>query len=392
MENLEAFYGGAAGGGKSDGLLMGALQYVDVSGYSALLLRRTYADLALPGALMFRSHEWLDESDAKWKDVDKTWVFPSGATVSFGYLDGANDHFRYQSAEFQYIAFDELTQFGDFQYRYLISRLRRLKGSEIPIRMRAASNPGGIGHEWVKQRFITEGISASRPWIPANLDDNPHLDRDLYVQSLEKLDPVTRAQLLKGDWSVRAEGGKFRREWMEIVERPPEGCRWVRYWDMAAAAVKGNNDPDWTVGVLIGRDSDNIYYLKDIRRFRESPQVTEALIKNTAQLDGKSTNVYMEQEPGAAGIHLIDYYRRKVLEGYAFYGDRPTGDKVVRSNPVSSQAEAGNLKLVRGEWILTFLDEVEIFPNGAHDDQVDAMSGAMQILMSCKDEARITWI
>jgi len=371
---------------------MGALQYVDIAGYSALLLRKTYADLALPGALMSRSHEWLGESDAKWKDVDKTWIFPSGATVSFGYLDGTNDHYRYQSAEFQYIAFDELTQFSDFQYRYLISRLRRLKGCEIPIRMRSASNPGGIGHEWVKQRFITEGISASRPWIPATLDDNPYLDRELYAQSLEKLDPITRAQLLKGDWSARAVGGKFQREWMEIVEKPPESCRWVRYWDMAAAEVKGNNDPDWTVGALMGRDSENIYYLKDIRRFRESPQVTEALIKNTAQLDGKSTNVYMEQEPGAAGIHLIDYYRRKVLEGYAFYSDRPTGDKVTRANPVSSQAEAGNLKLARGEWILTFLDEAEMFPNGAHDDQIDAMSGAMQILMSYKDEVRITWV
>ncbi len=83
---LEALYGGAAGGGKSDTLLMAALQYVHIPGYSALVLRRSYADLALPGAIMDRSHEWLRGTDARWNDRDKTFSFPSGATLTFGYL------------------------------------------------------------------------------------------------------------------------------------------------------------------------------------------------------------------------------------------------------------------------------------------------------------------
>src|SRR4051812_48713519 len=81
---LEAFYGGAAGGGKSDALLAGALQYVDVPGYAALLLRRTFSDLALPSALMARAHEWLGPTNARWNDTTKTWTFPSGASVTFG--------------------------------------------------------------------------------------------------------------------------------------------------------------------------------------------------------------------------------------------------------------------------------------------------------------------
>ncbi|GAF75153.1 unnamed protein product, partial [marine sediment metagenome] len=93
----EAFYGGAAGGGKSDALLMAALQYVDVPDYAAILFRRTYADLALPGALMDRAGEWLGGTEAHWSGQDKRWTFPSGATLTFGYLDTDADRYRYQS-------------------------------------------------------------------------------------------------------------------------------------------------------------------------------------------------------------------------------------------------------------------------------------------------------
>ena len=129
----EALYGGAAGGGKSDALLMAALQYVSVPSYAALLLRRTYADLSLPGALMSRAFEWLIPTDARWKSSEKTWVFPSGATLTFGYLDHSGSEYRYQSSEFQFIGFDELTQFRESQYRYLFSRLRRLADDSVPL-------------------------------------------------------------------------------------------------------------------------------------------------------------------------------------------------------------------------------------------------------------------
>lgn len=382
----EAFYGGAAGGGKSDALLMGALQYADQPGYAALLLRRTFAQLSKPGALMDRANEWLRPTAARWRDTEKTWIFPSGAKLAFGYLQHEEDKRQYQSAEFQYIGFDELTEFTETMYTFLFSRLRRLEGVEIPLRMRSASNPGGMGHEWVKQRFLIEGERSGRIFVPARLDDNPYLDQEEYVGSLMELDPVTRAQLLSGDWEVRPEGKLFHRSWFEIVDAAPAVCRWVRYWDLAATAEKPGKDPDWTACALVGRSEEGLYYAQDVQRLRDTPRAVENLVRQTAALDGTKVAIRMEQEPGSSGVIVTDHFLRKVLPGFDFKGVKSTGDKVERARPVSSQAEAGNIKLVRGPWIGAFLDELTQFPQeGVHDDQVDALSGAMAELFKPRE-------
>ena len=380
----EALYGGAAGGGKSDALLMAALQYVHVPGYAALLLRKTYADLALPGALMSRAIEWLAPSDAQWKGAGKEWVFPSGATLTFGYLDTENSHFRYQSSEFQFIGFDELTQFRETQYRYLFSRLRRLEGQTVPLRMRAASNPGGVGHEWVRERFIdVDKEEESRLFIPATLSDNPYLDRDTYLNSLSQLDPITRQQLLHGDWTARQAGGMFQREWLPLVEElPVQINKSVRYWDLAATVPRAGVDPDYTAGVRVDYGADGLYYIVDIKRARGTPADIEALIYQTAMLDGGKTHSVIEQEPGASGVNTIYHYVTRVLKDFTVRGQRASGSKVERAGPVSSQTEVGNVRMLRGAWIGPFLDEVEAFPVGSHDDQVDALSGAFMVLRS----------
>lgn len=381
------FYGGAAGGGKSDALLMAALQYVDIPGYAAIIFRKNYSELTLPGALLDRSREWLSKFQSQgvvWKEQEKTWHFPSSATISFGYLDNATDMYRYQGAEFQFVAFDELTEFSEKAFKFLYSRLRRLETSEIPLRIRAASNPGGVGHDWVKQRFITEGLEKGRIFIPARLDDNPYLDRGSYTQSLNQLDPITRQRLLLGDWSARDTGNLFKREWFDIVEAAPAGIRWIRYWDMAATEATKGKDPDYTAGCKIGRDGQGKFYIADMRHLRASPQGVEALVKQTAILDTTATKIYIEQEPGAGGKTLIDYYIRQ-LAGYSITPDRPATDKVTRAAPASSQAEAKNILLIRGAWIGDFLDEVEAFPNGSHDDQVDTMSAGLGILTGTAD-------
>lgn len=225
---LEALYGGAAGGGKSDALLMAALQYVDVPSYNAILFRKTYADLNLPGSLIPRSHEWLTGTDAKWNENDSRWTFPSGATLSFGYMRNDEDRHRYQSAEFQFVGFDELTHFSKLQYTYMFSRVRKPKDlsaknplSQVPLRVRAASNPGGRGHLWVKMRFVKKvgerddepfdqklgkHIPHERVFIPARLRDNPSVDEESYTQALEQLDEATQAQLIEGDWDAREPG------------------------------------------------------------------------------------------------------------------------------------------------------------------------------------------
>lgn len=213
---MEAFYGGAAGGGKSDALLRAALQYADVPGYKALLFRRTFPELSQPSGLIDRAHEWLT-GKAHWNETKHRWTFPSGALLEFGYLQHTNDKYRYQGAELDFIGFDELTHFEEADYRYLFSRLRRAEGSLIPPRVRSASNPGGPGHRWVKRRFIeklpdpedpsdTLEKCAERIFIPAKLPDNPGIDQDAYREALEQLDPQELAQLLDGDWDARPPG------------------------------------------------------------------------------------------------------------------------------------------------------------------------------------------
>lgn len=363
---------------------MAALQYVDVPGYAALLLRRTYADLSLPGALIDRSMEWLSDTDAHWNPQNKQWSFPSGAVVAFGYLENERDKYRYQSSEFQFIGFDELTQFTQSQYTYLFSRARRRANLPVPIRVRAGSNPGGVGHEWVRQRFILDGHTKDRLFIPARLDDNPHLDRVAYLEALSELDYVTRARLELGDWNVSEIGGLFKRDWFKgIVDAPPCAItERVRYWDLAGTEPNDNNpDPDYTVGVLMGKGEDGKYYVLDVRYTRQSPRNVEALVKQTADTDGKATRIYIEQEPGSSGVALIDHYRTRILDGYAMWGIRPTGDKVTRARPLSSRAEAGDIVLVRGAWNHWYLDLVCAFPqSGAHDDPVDGSSGAYEQL------------
>lgn len=380
----EAFYGGAAGGGKSDALLMAALQYVDVPGYSAILFRKSYADLSLPGALMDRAHDWLGGTDAKWNGETKTWSFPSTATLVFGYMENEKDKYRYKSAEFQFVGWDELTQFFITQYVYMFSRLRRLAGSNIPLRVRSASNPGDIGHEFVKQRFMVEGREHGRIFIPAKLSDNKHLDQIEYEKSLMNLDPITRAQLLRGDWTARQAGGIFKREKFKMIDARPVGLKLIRYWDKAATAPDptDKNDPDYTVGVLMGRDEDGRFVICDVRRKRGAPAETEALVLQTARVDGQAVPIVQEQEPGSAGIEAIDHFSRKVLVGFTFHGDRVTGDDngAIRCGPFSSQVDAGNVSLVRGPWNSDFLDECEAYPVG-HDDQVKAAAGAFTKLV-----------
>jgi predicted phage terminase large subunit-like protein len=257
---------------------MGALQFMDVPGYSALVLRRTYADLSLPGALMSVAFEWLSNTGAKWEASTHTWHFPSNATLTFGYLQDAQDKFRYQSSQFSYVAFDELTQFGMTDYLYLFSRLRRESISKIPIRMRSASNPGGRGHSWVKQRFLSDDAAQQgRKFIPSRLGDNPYLDTASYAASLQNLDPITRRQLLDGDWSDYG-GGHYRPyEWPRFQFRGDAyvlpGNRVVpaaELWRFCVVdpATDSKRSSDFTAAMLLGVAPRGELLILDVLRER----------------------------------------------------------------------------------------------------------------------------
>jgi len=381
--SLEALFGGAAGGGKSSALLMAALQYVDVPGYSAILFRRTFADLSLPGALMDRFKSWMDQyDDIHWNANSYVATFPSGARISFGYLNNTNDYLRYKGSEFQFIGMDEVTEIRESDYRYLFSRLRRPASgplAQVPLRMRAASNPAP---NWVRQRFIVEGSKDGRVFIPSKLTDNPGIDAVSYRLALQALDPIERRRLEMGDWWATTLGSLFDRTSAVIID-PTElpqlmsSARICRFWDLAATEPSFSNpNPDWTVGTLMMFDQ-GIAYILDVRKARVKGEKVEQLIAQTAYEDGHAVPIRMEQEPGSSGKALVDQYARYVVPGYDFQGIRSTGDKLTRARPFAAAFANGNVRVVRGPWLSEWLDELSSFPEACdHDDQVDSAVGA----------------
>lgn len=393
LEQPEALYGGAAGGGKSEALLQGATQDVDDWPVSALLLRRSYRDLDKPGGLMFRAREWFTGTKAHWDGINYRWVFPSGATINFGYLDHEGDELKFQSSEYQYVGFDELTHFPEYQYVYLFSRMRRLKGSPVRLRMRGGTNPGGPGHEWVRKRYnLPQGPppGSNRVFISATLDDNPFLQRDEYKQGLQQLGDVTRAQLLAGDWSATSTGGYFEAGNFRLCgwdEVPPasEFAAIVRYWDFAATEVSElNPDPDYTVGLKIGivpRGSSDPtlpdWYVLDVERFRGNPGTVEQRVAAAALRDGPRVVQWLEQERGSAGKHLFRHYNTNVLTQSTSRPLYATGTKEARAAVAAARANEGRIFLVDGPWIDDFVAECAVFPLGGHDDQVDGLSNGI---------------
>lgn len=376
----EFLYGGAAGGGKTDVLLMTALQYVHVPNYSALVLRRTFPQLNKADSILSRAHAWLRNTDARWEAMHNRYVFPSGATVEFGYLQYFKDVYQYDSSAYQTIVWDELTQFTEDQYRFLFSRLRRLKDSTVPLRVRGGTNPGGVGHLWVKERFI-KNRNAQRLFLHALLSDNPHIDRIAYLSSLAELDPITRRQRELGDWDARREGTIFKREWFDrFVDRAPGENYRIRFWDLAAtekkAGAKGK-DPDYVVGTLLGRDRVSRFYIEDVRRGQMKPSDVERLILNTARMDGRGIKLRIEQEPGASGKMLVDSYVR-ALPGYDVKGIRSSGPKLSRWMPFAAQCQAHNVSIVNGPWVHDWFEEMTNLgmDENEHDDQADSVSGA----------------
>lgn len=373
-------------------LLIAALQYVHVPGYAALILRKRYKDLSLPGALMDRANQWLRNTDAHWDDKNKTWTFPSGAKLVFGYIATENDKYQYQSAEFQFIGFDELTQFPESQYTYMNSRLRKLKTSDIPLRIRSASNPGGTGHDWVKEKFVNTTEKRGHVYyspdkdvvfVPATMYDNSYLDLDSYEVSLSKLDHVTRAQLKDGNWDVTFNGNMFKKHWFKVVEDYPHHGTFVRYWDLA-----GSENPtdkhDQTAGSLVCT-YQGMNYIIDIVADRLTPGGVEDLILQTATMDGPRVPIVIEREPGSGGPNTIHNYKTRILKGYTVSGDVKNGalsSKIELARNLSAAAEHGNVCIVRGDWNKDFLKEMVAFPTkGVHDDLVDVATGGYNHLM-----------
>ena len=173
-------------------------------------------------------------------------------------------------------------------------------------------------------------------------------------------------------------GGMFQRSDFGIVDAVPAGGKRVRAWDFAASQQKAGRQPDWTVGLRMLMVHDT-FYVEDVVRGRWSASDVETRLKNTASQDSQAVTVRMPQDPGSAGKSDAET-KVKLLKGYSAVVKPVTGDKATRARPASAQAEAGNVKLVRGPWNDVFLSEVCSFPNSAFDDQVDAFADALNEL------------
>ena len=216
-DEKDVLYGGAAGGGKSYAMLVDPLRYAHKKAHRALILRRSMPELR---EMIDKSRELYPQAfpGAKFREVEKLWNFPSGAKIEFGFLERDADVYRYQGQAYSWIGFDEITHLPpEFSWNYLASRLRTTDPT-IKTYLRCTANPGGVGSQWVKKRYVdsydynksfigSDGLT--RKFIPAKLADNPYLAEDgVYEQMLKSLPPTQRQQLLEGNWDV-AEGAAF---------------------------------------------------------------------------------------------------------------------------------------------------------------------------------------
>jgi hypothetical protein len=217
---FEVLYGGAAGGGKSECLVMEATRHISFPDYRALLLRRTFPQLQ---EIIDRCFRWYTAIDpgAFYKVTEHRWYFSTGATIQLGHMQHEKDKYNFQGKEFHFIGLDEVTQFLESQYTYIFSRCRSTN-PQIPCRIRSTANPGGPGHAFVYERFNIRDkdrwgfpskdkkTGLSKIFIPAKLADNPTLaeaDPD-YVRRLMALPEIERKRLLDGNWDY-AEGVTF---------------------------------------------------------------------------------------------------------------------------------------------------------------------------------------
>lgn len=416
LPHKEAFLGGAALGGKSEALLFLALQHTDNPDYKGIVFRRSYQDMQLPSAILQRCKQWLRpylaSGEVKYRpSANHTFKFPSGAELAFGYLQNIDDERRYASSEYHYIAFDELTHFYEYQYEFLFSRLRRSATCTIPIRMRSASNPGGVGMRWVRDRFMIKYDEKSRmflgnnpdaPFIPSFYTDNPYMNTEEYGQTLDKLGKVERERLKYGNWDI-SEDAIFDKHWFtnryttkftgdHVIYHLPSYEHGLKYWekdkiyvfttvDCAASVKTGINgksfqkdrDPSWSVISTWGITPDyNILWL-DIDRFQSSiPYLIERIFTNHHKWNPVFTLI--EKNGPGEGVCAAC-----IKKGLPVKPEMTKHDKLMNSTVAQLKAQNGMLWLPKqAHWLEDLEDEIFTWTGHQNDvcDQIDTMSTA----------------
>ena len=295
----EALYGGAAGGGKSDALVIEALRQVAIPHYRGLIVRKTYPQLSELIDKTMRYYRPVFPK-AKYNGSTHTWTFPSGAKIIFGSMHRQQDKYNYQGKAYDFIGFDELTQFTWEEYSYLLSR-NRPNGPGTRVYTRATANPGGVGHGWVKARFITpappntrivEKVKVQTPeqgeimqqrtriFIPSNVFDNKALlsNDPRYIGTLAALPEAERKALLYGDWDSFS--GQVFTEWRNDPKHYQDQ-RWThviepfpipKHWKIWRGYDFGFSKP-FSVGWYAADEEGRIYRIKELYGYTGTPDV-----------------------------------------------------------------------------------------------------------------------
>ena len=421
-------FGGAAGGGKSFGLLLSPLRHKNVKGFGCTIFRRNFNQIFSQGGLWDESLKMYQGirgavpqmSLGRWKFCDK-----DGNTISsvkFAHIERDEELHKWQGSQICEIGFDELTHFSEKAFFYMLSRNRSTCG--VTPFVRATCNPDADSWVakfiawWINQEtgypipersgkirwFIRRNETLywantkeelweqfnlktererleprSVTFIMSQLKDNQELLKvnPQYEANLMALSLVERERLLNGNWKIRAASGLYfkRTQLGEILERVPEDViQWVRCWDLAATEKTDKGDPAFTAGVLIGKRKNGRYIVADVVNKQMAAADVRQTIKLTAQSDRaayKRVRIRLPKDPGQAGKEQAESYI-KFLSGFDVTTVAETGSKEARAEPMAAQWQAGNFDLLYGPWNEEYLLQLENFPDSTFKDMVDA--------------------
>lgn len=433
-------YGGAAGGGKSYGLLLSALRYKNVPGFGCTIFRRNFNQIFSQGGLWDESMKIYSGirgaqpqmSLGRWKFCNKDGQIVS--TVKFAHIERDDELNKWQGSQICEIGFDELTHFSEKAFFYMLSRNRSSCG--VTPFVRATCNPDAdswvakfidwwidpdTGYPipersgklrwfirrdeilhwantkeelWETFNLSTEEEKAeprSVTFIMSRLQDNKELLKvnPQYMANLKALSIIERERLLHGNWKIKAAAGLFfKRTQTSIIEAVPSDIQFFcRAWDFAATEDNGSGDADYTAGVLLGIRKDKTLVVLDVLNQRIKASDVQKLLYNTSVIDRKKYSgkytVVIPQDPGAAGKIVAQAYV-KLLTGFSVKVIPVTGSKQLRATPFAAQWQNGNVSVLSADWNDMYLAQLESFPESKHDDMVDASSDAFNELTTSK--------
>lgn len=425
-------YGGAAGGGKTYGLLLDALRHKNRPGFGEVIFRKNSIQIYNEGGLLdesLRMYSGIKGAELK-RSPRPQWTFNGKGKVSFAHIDGDDDLKKFQGSQMAAIGFDELTHFTESQFFYMLSRNRTTCG--IKPYVRATCNPDADSWvakfiEWwidpdtgypIKERsgkirwmirrnetlYWADTIEElwerfelktqeekqepkSITFIMSTLYDNQILMKQdpSYISNLKALSVVERERLLYGNWKIKpAAGLYFKRSQIGqmLTMIPNDVVRWVRAWDLAATAEGEGGEPAYTAGVLMGKRKNGRYIVADVINVRQTAADVRKTIKFTAMSDiakYKRVKIRLPQDPGQAGKDQAQSYI-KYLAGFDVTAIPESGSKEVRAEPMAAQWQAGNFDVLIADWNEDYFNQLESFPMSKFKDMVDAGSSAFSQL------------